>query len=481
MAVNNYMTDAELKSYILGNDTNNLDLTISKIMSTKTQGIEGLPYQFLPSVDRRVMNTDVGRKYADKIFSRLPLLFLTPVEPLFMDDFSKNDRSKVVTSLFNTGVDPTDLAELLDKDNSGKYYTVDFNYSEYYDYLNTMLSCLAVYLGIYDKKISIGGKAEKKIGQIDWRYELNDDFKTFFSSQENVIFYLDSFDSVNETFSNSTTESSLAEMVNGFASTANEIKFLFGAHGNAAAELMNNASQASSAITSSLSGLAQNLAGGIVGSLANKGVSSVLNGGKIVFPQIWSDSDFSRSYSLEVKLRSPDCDNLSIFLNVLKPYCKLLALTLPRQIANSPDQYDPNAYGAPFLVKAYSKGMFNVDMGIISGLSVTKGANCQWNDDGLPTQIDIGIEITDLYSHMSMNKYDITHPASSIKAVVTNTSYMDFLANMAGLNIAQMELGRRITMAYYLTKSMGATAKGSVFSKIDQGVSKLIGKIYNTI
>ena len=83
MAIADYITDQELLNYIAGNDLasdSNINQYVSKIMSTKTNGIEGLPYQFMDSVDRRITGTSgagVGRKYGERIFSRLPLLFLT--------------------------------------------------------------------------------------------------------------------------------------------------------------------------------------------------------------------------------------------------------------------------------------------------------------------------------------------------------------------------------------------------------------------
>ena len=64
---------------------------------------------------------------------------------------------------------------------------------------------------------------------------------------------------------------------------------------------------------------------------------------------------------------------------------------------------------------------------------------------------------------------------------VNNTAYMDFLANMAGLNIAQMDVGRRITMAYYLLQTYISNAASSVFNRLDQGVSNLISKMYNIL
>lgn len=478
-SVSNYLTDDQLESYIAGNDDSNIDQTISKIMTTRTNGIEGLPYQFMESVDRRVTGTGVGRKYGERIFSRLPLLFLTPCEPLFMDDFSRTDRQTTIANLIGN------IGDLDTISSSGRYYTIDFNYVEYYKYLNTMLSCLSVYLeyngdSLYNTKIRVGDEEEKKIGLIDWSKELNSDFKTFFTAQENVVFYLDGLTSISESFSNDTTESSLASQINGFSDTAREIRYLFGSKGNAAAELVNSGADMTSSITSQMSGALTNVFGGIIGSISNNGVNTLLNGGKIIFPEMWSNSSYDKSYSIDIKLRSPDHDNLSIFLNVLKPYCKILALCMPRQTIMD-GSGDPNGYSSPFLVKAYCKGMFNIDMGIISSLSVTKGAECCWNDDGLPTQIDISIEIRDLYKHLAMSTIDTGHALKSAKNLVNNTAYMDFLANMAGLNIAQMEVGRRITMLYYLSQSYVSRSASSIFRRFDQGVTKIIGKMYRTL
>ena len=156
-------------------------------------------------------------------------------------------------------------------------------------------------------------------------------------------------------------------------------------------------------------------------------------------------------------------------------------------------QGDANGYSSPFLVRAYSKGMFNVDMGIISSMSVTKGAECQWSDDGVPTQIDISIQIDDLYSNLFMSSVrdlagtflgrisPINSGENLVDMLVQNTSYMDFLANMSGLNIGQMEIGRRITMYYYLSKMDTVTTGSSLFRVFDQGVSRIINNVYKTI
>lgn len=468
MPLSDYVSEDSLSYYINAeyDDTN-----IEDLLTTDLNGIFGIPYQFMPTVDRRLSGTELGRKYADKIVSRLPLLFLTPGKQTFMEDFSSDDASSVLSYLTGTisGLSSGDVSDLIT--GKGKYYSFEFDYRTYFEYVNIMCQSVAYYMGINDEMVSVGGHKPKKLSNIDWSTATSDAFKTYFSASENIVFYLDGMTEVSESFSNSTTESSLASTINGFSDTAKEIQFILGGTDSVISNLLSGATDVTSSITSSLSSVVGTFGGGILSSLCDSGVTSVLKGGKIIFPEIWQDSQFDRSYSLNIKLRSPDHDSLSIFLNILVPYIHLLALCLPRGIED-----DPNAYTSPFLVKAFCKGMFNVDMGMITSMSVTKGAECCWNDDGLPTQIDISLEIKDLYSSLFMTGYQ-----NKMKNIVSNTSMMDFLANMAGLNLAQMEMGRRVTMYIQLTKSRFMTTPSRIWTRFDQKISNLMNKLYNTI
>ena len=481
--LSDYIGNTELERFLntYGMSDSTINNSVSRLLTTTTNGIEALPYQFMSSVDRRIANNvPVGRKYAEKIFSRLPLLFLTPCEPLFMDQFSSKAKHSALQAIISGNA--ASLSELLSGESTkaGRYYSLDFNYAEYYRYLNVMLAAVSAYLGIFNTKIPVAGYSEPRaIGKIDWQEELNDDFETFFSSAENIIFYLDGMESVSESFTNSTQESSIASTINGYSDMAKEIRYLFGPAGEQAAQLISSGAELSSNIVEGLTNSLLKGGAGIVNSLTGAGVNAILNGGKIIFPKMWSDSDYSRSYSIDIKLRSPDHDSLSIFLSIIKPYCKLLALTMPRQGNLADGELDPNSYWSPFLVKAYSKGLFNVDMGIITSMNVTKGAQCCWNDDGLPTQIDIQLEIEDLYSHMAMSYGG--NSIHLVKNVINNTTYMDFLANMAGLNIAQMDMGRRISLAYYLVQTTATTLPSNIKSRLDQSVTKLIGNMYNVL
>lgn len=474
-----------------------------KVVLSRLTGVEGMPYQFLDSVDRRadiewqeessgagrgkLVNKEqksvIGRKYTEKIISRVPLLFLTPCQPVFMDKksttFSSTDRSSVISGIL-TGSTVDDLVA-----GQGKYYSVEFAYARYYSYLNFMLAAVASYLGLQNEQVY-----GQKLGAFDWSKDVQPAFKSYFDSRENLVFYLDGMETIDESFSNSTTQSSIASQINGFSDMARELDFLLGSDKSGLAQMATDATTSiSSAVGEIISGLGS-AAGtnmSMVNSLTGQGVTSLLNGGKITFPDIWADSSFDKGYSITFKLRSPDNDSLSIFLNVLKPYCKLLCLVLPHSFAGN-----ANGYRTPFLVRAYSKGLFSIDMGMVTGMSAVKGAACCWNDDGLPTQIDVTIEIADMYKQLYMSGYkdddDSVSAISSIaiwkdfnnvkRALTNNTAYMDFLANMAGLNINQMELFRRTKMFYYLMSSDVQNVPSTLGTRFGQSLENAIRELY---
>ena len=466
------------------------------------QGIEAIPYQFLDTVDRRMPVSlqggtnnssygGLGRKYSEKILTQIPLLFLAPCNPTFMadKDWKKSDSSVITNALLDGLRDDSNVESLLA--GSGRMYSASYAYNQYYSYLNAMLTAVSVFLGLGEREIELPGSGNVLLKNANWEKETNTSFSEAYLAKQNLIFYMDSIDTIHESFSNGTKGSMIAGIVNGTSDTAQELSFLFGSGNDSlAGSLKESITGVANSIGESVLGnLATNVGGALVGSLTDS-IGSIVDGGKIVFPEMWSDSSFDRSYSIDIKLRSPDSDSMSIFMNVLKPYCKILALTLPHMIGDN-----VNAYRTPFLVKAYCKGLFNIDLGMITGLSVTKGATCCWNDDGLPTQIDLSIDIKDLYSSLSMTGYvddsaDSSNIFSRINVVgkslsqtaniVNNTAYMDFLANMAGLNINEMVWSRKVRMYYDLFKNQTHNIfEEQITSVVNNNIMNLIARAYS--
>ena len=437
----------------------------SKLLTNSLIGIYGMPYQFMDTVDRRLEGTSFGRKYAEKIVGRMPLLFLTPGKQSFMTEFSKTDKKNILTKLvdatFNKSNNLT-TDDILSR--AGRYYTFEFAYKEYFEYVNPMCNITAKLMGLAGKKINIGDYSAK-LGVFDWSRVLNSSFKSYFSASENIVFYVNSNTSVSESFSNDTRESTLVSSVNGLSDAAKEIQFLVGqTTGNEIAALNSENYEATLSSINSIidnylngSGVLKNLAGNM---------STVLSGGKLIFPEIWSDSDFSRSYDVDIKLRSPDRDPLSLYLNILVPYIHLLAMTAPRQL-------NPNGYSSPFLVRAFYKGLFNVDMGIITNLSVTKGKEMSWSDSGIPTEMDISLTIKDLYTSMfiSNNK--------DIGQMINNTALMDYLSNLAGLNLSKPEVTRQLEVYAMLIGARTTQYPNKIWTKFEQDITNMLHGLYS--
>jgi len=480
----NYMTRTMLagelanptvKSQIADQQLNS-STTLDKDFPFSTlNSIDAIPYQFMASVDRRVARNgeSFGRKYSQKILSQLPILFMMPCRPKFMPGYDENSKSGILGDLMQESSDF--IGNFLKTKIGGMYYSVEFAYDEYYTYLNQMISNIAGYMGLGDESVNLTGKGEAKrvpLRNMNWaNLTTKETTNNIFSAAESIAFFVDGLNSIDTSFSNDTRPSSLAGTVNNYSDMANEVSFLVGEDSFAA-----KATEFGAGVGEGIGDIASSLLGGITGglldSLMDKGTETILHGGKIIFPEIWSDSEHSESYSFTVKLRSPDNDSLSILLNVIVPYCKILAMTMAKTIDGN-----PNGYKSPFLVKAYCKGLFSIDMGIIDSLQVTKGAECMWNDDGLPTQIDMNFSIKNLYNNLAMTGSD-----QGVKELIANTAYMDFLANMAGCNVMQENYkleGQVVNGLYNVTNRLSLTNNvNKVYNTISNKISNTIGRVY---
>ena len=466
-----------------------MDMTVqNNIFDTRPiLGIFGIPYQFMPHVDPRItqseMSSDMyvkqysapGVEYADHIMSNMPLLFLSPGFPDFMTSFSKKERQNIFDLIGFKGMgedvdlDSADLGK-----NYGRYYTFRYAVAEYYKYCNPICRIASAYLGV--ERETIEGV---NIESLDWRHYTSSSLNSIFSglidptSYSSIPFYIESESQINDTFSNDTTESSLASTANNISQVGRDLTFVIGyTQAKAEAKLFNISPTANESYTK-LGDFIMNLGGNseALRSIAAD-VVSVASGGKLLFPKIWADSSFSRSYDVTVKLRSPDNDPLSIYLNVLVPFFHLFCMAVPRV-----GDKNPNALFSPFLVRAIYKGFFNIDMGLITSLAVTKGDTAQWTPDAVPTCIDVNMSIADLYENISLTKTEVGNFKFN---TTSNTALMDYIANTCGINIYQPEIARAIRM--HLVNNYINRARDilniSVWGQLKDNVSNAITRVW---
>lgn len=455
-------------------DNVNYNVSDSEFVKIKNvAGVFGLPYQFLPNTDLRLSGDkkteNIGYEYAEKIIERIPLLFISPGRASFMTKYSKENKKNLLEWMISNGAgnEGGSLEDILNSD--GKYYTFEYDRARYYNYVNPMCRIAARYLGLDGVKIN-----GSKLDTMNWETFTQHGIKNIgdFGDFGAIPFYIDTDTSVQESFGNSTTQSTLASTVNGISDMGRELNFLLGYGASATgaavltdADVAQNIQNVQDTVNKLLG------TGNFLSNLANH-LTTVASGGKLIFPEIWNDSNFSRSYSCEFKFISPDPSKLSVYLNVLVPLFHLLALVAPHTVDRN-----PNGYTNPFLVRAIYKGFFNVDMGIITDMSVTRGAECQWTPEGIPTSISVNISIKDLYSAMSITgtdnknfKYD----------TLNNTALMDYIANLCGINIYRPEIARILDMWFVnnFTNRAQDFWQTDIWAGIQNRVQNLIMGIY---
>lgn len=417
---------------------------LSNIDIDTLKGIYGMPYQWMSHVDPRLNKSSLGRVYSDRVIARMPMMIIAPGEPEFLAGYSASEKKDVLSSAL--GAIPDKLKESfggeseLDRllQSEGKYYSFKYAGNTYYQYLNPMLRTAARLLNLGD--IVYNGT---RLDSYHWALNYNPAVYQYWTGRKSLAFYIESDTQISDAFTNDDQESALASKVNQFSDMARELQFLLGG-GDAVVGLGTEKLIGSKALLENDMNVADSVGAMVSGSGAMSqflkqitgGFQTVLAGGKLIFPNIWSSSSFSRSYSVSFKFVSPDYDDFSWYMNVLVPVCMLLCMTAPRQSG-------PQGYLSPFLVRAFYKGLFNCDMGLITSLNISKGTEGGWTRNGLPTVVNATIDIKDLYSNIS-----ITKTQNATRNILTNSILMDYLANLCGININEPDITRTIYLYY---------------------------------
>lgn len=460
---------------------NNLYEASKSMLSTNLIGIFGAPYQFSEDTDEKVEGTIYGVTYADKILTKMPLLIATPGKAEFMSTFKESSKIQEIKKLL--GFDNTDandanrevtLAALTGTDTgqivgTGKYFTFDIDTANYFQYVNGMCWSGAKFLGLQNTEISMSPSSKKiKIGEFDWSQATQNTIRGYVSDKPTVSFYVDSFTTADEDFSNSTTESQIANKINSYADIGREIQFLLG---NSVGKMPSWMTQENLETTlQDIQNMSDKYLNGnrLLTDIAQN-FATVATGGQLLFPEIWADSEFSRSISINIKLRTPDADLLSWYLNIYVPLCHLVSFTAARQVSGDV----ANGYMSPFLIRAYLKGAFNCDCGIVTSLSISRGKEGSWTLNGLPTEVDVSMTIKDLYSMLMITK------ASNTEWFMNNSALMDYIANNCGININEPDIVRQMTMYAQLKKNQILQFPNRFFSQLQLDLEKAIGNVYS--
>lgn len=207
------------------------------------------------------------------------------------------------------------------------------------------------------------------------------------SAESDFIPFLANKDiSISESISNNTQANPLAANLNAAAAEA------------AAAKVNNYATGSADDAAKSLIEQISSKFSHIKGGLFRGDVATVVSGeGRVTLPDMWSDSSFSRTVSLNFTFTSPYGHNLAIFENTFIPFLLLFCMASPRQIGSK-------TFTNPFYVRVNMKGIFSIPMGIIESLTIERGEDKNnWTTEGIPRTIKCSITIKDLSPILMMS------------------------------------------------------------------------------
>lgn len=319
---------------------------------------------------------------------------------------------------------------------------------------------------IVDKNIKEGYAFDPEGKKDTWLEEYMTGLKAGFRDTLTYVgFRIEKSVDTSESVSNSTGESSLAATLNDKSSQAQDAKFTF-AGGTTGVGVLDAFIEGSKGV---LAGLSE--------SVGVDGLGAALIGsGRLDIPEVWTDSSFSKSYSFNMALRAPYGDPTTIMESIYIPLAMIMAGALPRAVGQ-------NAYTSPFLVSAYSKGMFSIPLGIIDSLTIKRGSEEHgWNYQNLPTCIDISFSIKDLSPTMYMA---IADGKKWLDVFGQNSTFQEYLLTLSGTGLAERKLWiknmkRRIAMAEQILRHNRLNAISWGISSASTRLGRLITACHTT-
>ena len=475
--------DADIKSMV-NNATASLESAIDGSMR-----MFGLPHQLTENNDYRLSKkTKLGTMFTETFIMDAPLVYIKPGGSNFLPGMTEKQKKNMLNAIIRSASKEEKASAFARKlanmsDNDWRYFDFQGRYAEYIANVNKLCRIGSVFLDLNDVKVP--WEPSKTYGTYSWAhyrfssiYQSSEDYsgkkkttkdyialagktakdlvKKMMSDDEYVKFYVDANTSFSESSSNGTTESMISQFTDSLESFGKELAFVSGVSGANIDKVVN-------ASTSTIDSAVNNIAkgDGAISTFLKRltGVGKqVLAGSNFLTPEIWSSSDYSKSYSFSITLATPYGCREAWYLNIFVPLMHLLALALPMQES-------ANTYKAPMLVRAFAPGWFSCDLGIIDQISIEKGGSGDaWSSCGLPNEVKVSISIKDLYANLAL-----PNEKGGIKAWFSNTGLMNYLMVNCGVDVTKQSFDEKVDVFVNLfMNNVSDSISVTTHSKINQ-------------
>ena len=485
---------ANIGALLTGDSDSDLDF------STGLRGLWGMPYAFTDITDpipgAITRNTSdgqqwfYGRVFTETFLSDMPVLVITAGVPSFMTQASEDDKKIAMTAIMQN--DPAKSEEIAEYNIDGggiEYFTFKESMAEYYGYVNFMCRGIASFLNLGETNRTmsekfkrfflapfLGNDIVKDPAKVNWQYypkrkEINQFAGDSYANY--IACYVDPNSSGGESMSNSTTKSVLSD-INSLSDKSRDIGFMFAHLSGTDAKMFTDDVNEKLTKDFAEDAMKDSNFSKRFNAMVLSSAAVLKNGGKMIFPEIWSESSYQKSFSISASFHSPYGDPMSIFLHVLVPFVHLFCLAAPRQLG-------VNGIMSPFLVRAYIKGEFCCSMGIVDSFSFKKGGQGDaWSLDGLPLSIEVDMSVNELYSSMSISRVENLSDALGIAGMnypLSNTMLLDFMANLTACDLNVNQLERKVKLVLIYIQSKYSDPFRNIPSKIARKVRQTVGTL----
>lgn len=280
------------------------------------------------------------------------------------------------------------------------------------------------------------------------------------TNMQYVRFCVDPSSGFQESYNNETGTSLLKSAFDNGQDMFKEVAFIVnsggsGEYGDDLASLVNAATE------SLFTALDGNNVTSILSRILNL-TGNVVKGNNVIMPDIYKSSSRPMQYTFNVHLKAPYGNKFGIYMDNLVPLMHLVCMAIPKQTT-------ANTYGSPFLVKAYMDGVCNINLGMITDMTVNKSVSEQsWTVDGMPNEIDVSFTITDLYSDLTMS------PQENPVLFLQNTSLIEYLSNSCGMSLVTPQISTKIKTAINSIKNRFTDVPQNVYNVFQENISSAI-------
>jgi len=159
-------------------------------------------------------------------------------------------------------------------------------------------------------------------------------------------------------------------------------------------------------------------------------VNRMMAGQRIDFPMVWKTSGFQPSYTMTVRLYNPDPGSRATTEKyIVGPIAALMLLGIPIS-------EDGAAYSWPYIHRIVSPGIYDLEPGFISNITVIKGGDQQqiaWNQQ--LAIVDVRLDFGSLYSSMMAAPSALGKDRPTLKKYIAGMNTEKEVTDRQGFNI----------------------------------------------